>query len=75
LFSIDLPVGYGVGNPVQSIILIYVIIITILITTENNNNISASFSQVGIVFAVGATVPNAGALLSSHSLLVVYDWF
>jgi len=43
--------------------------------TENHNNTSVSVSQVGMVHASGATVPNAGALLSLYSFRVLYDWF
>jgi len=38
-------------------ILIYMMVIILIIRTENINIISASFSQVGIVHACGATLP------------------
>jgi len=42
---------------------------------ENNNNISASFSQVGIVSCFSAVCFNAGAMLFLHSFLLLHDQF
>ena len=54
--------------------ILYILIVRIL-TTENNNNIAASFLQVGIVGAFGATLPKPELCCSFTALLSCLSGF